>query len=95
MTVITYKWTVDRYHQAVEAGIFNAQPLELLNGELIEMSPEGISHAALSSDAGDYFRELLGLRAKIREGKPITLPNNSEPEPDIAVLYQVGLNTHN
>lgn len=86
MTVITYKWTVDRYHQAVEAGIFNAQPLELLNGELIEMSPEGISHAALSSDAGDYFRELLGLRAKIREGKPITLPNNSEPEPDIAVL---------
>ncbi len=55
MTVITYKWTVDRYHQAVEAGIFNAQPLELLNGELIEMSPEGISHAALSSDLETTF----------------------------------------
>jgi len=86
MTVITYKWTVDRYHQAVEAGIFDDQPLELLNGELIEISPEGIPHASLSSDAGDYLRELLGKRAKIREGKPITLPNNSEPEPDIAVL---------
>ena len=86
MTINTYKWTVDRYHQAVEAGVFDDLPLELLNGELVEMSPEGIPHASLSSDAGDYLRELLGKRAKIREGKPITLPNNSEPEPDIAIV---------
>ncbi len=49
MTVTTYKWTVDRYHQAVEAGVFDDLRLELLNGELVEMSPEGIPHASLSS----------------------------------------------
>lgn len=60
MTVTTYKWTIERYHHAIAAGVFDEQPLELLNGELIEMPPEGVPHASLSSDAGDYLRELLG-----------------------------------
>lgn len=81
-----YRWTVDLYHQAIAAGIFEGQPIELLAGELIEMSPEGIPHAGLSSDAADYLRECLGNRAKVREAKPITLPNDSEPEPDIAIV---------
>jgi len=86
MTISTWKWTLDRYHQAVEAGVFDGVPVELLDGELIEMSPEGIPHAGLSSDAADYLRELLGGRVKVRESKPITLPNRSEPEPDIAIV---------
>ncbi|NDJ17928.1 Uma2 family endonuclease [Myxacorys almedinensis A] len=86
MTISTLKWTIDRYHQAVEAGVFNDVPVELLHGELIEMPPEGVPHASLSSDAGDYLRDKLGNRAKVREGHPITLPNNSEPEPDLAIV---------
>lgn len=86
MTVSTLKWTLDLYHQAVEAGVFDEVSVELLNGELVEMSPEGIPHASLSSDAGDYLRECLGSLAKVREGHPITLPNNSEPEPDLAIV---------
>ena len=86
MNITTLKWTVDRYHQAVEAGVFDDVPIELLNGELIEISPEGVRHASLTSDAGDYLRDSLGNRAKIREGHPITLPNNSEPGPDLAIV---------
>ncbi|TVP63670.1 MAG: hypothetical protein EA342_17680 [Leptolyngbya sp. LCM1.Bin17] len=41
----SYRWMIDRYHRAVQAGLFEGQPLELLNGELIEMAPEGIPHA--------------------------------------------------
>lgn len=85
-----YRWSLERYHQAVAAGIFDGQPLELLDGQLIEMSPEGIAHAGLSSDGADYLRSRLGDRAKIREGKPITLPNDSEPEPDIAIVKPLG-----
>lgn len=81
-----YRWSIERYHQAVEAGIFDEQPVELLDGQLIAMVPEGIAHAGLSSDGADYLRERLGDRAKVREGKPITLPNDSEPEPDIAIV---------
>ncbi|MGB3616315.1 MAG: Uma2 family endonuclease [Elainellaceae cyanobacterium] len=85
-----YRWTSDRYRMAVDAGIFEGQPLELLDGALIEMVPEGISHAGLSSDGADYLRALLGGRVKVREAKPITLPNDSEPEPDIAVVKPLG-----
>ncbi|KAM3093936.1 Uma2 family endonuclease [Phormidesmis sp. 146-35] len=86
MTIATYKWTIDRYHQAVEAGIFDDQPIELLNGELIEMSPEGVPHAGLSDSSSRYLQRLLGERAIVRVGHPITLPNCSEPEPDLAIV---------
>ncbi|PSN17989.1 hypothetical protein C7271_14875 [filamentous cyanobacterium CCP5] len=89
--VITpYRWSLERYHRAVDAGIFEGQSVELLNGELIEMSPEGVPHAGLSSDGADYLRERLGSRAKVREAKPITLPDASEPEPDIAIVKPLG-----
>ncbi len=88
--VTPYRWSIDSYHKAVDAGVFDGQPLELLNGELIEMSPEGILHAGLSSDAADYLRERLGNQAKVREAKPITLLNDSEPEPDIAIVKPLG-----
>jgi Uma2 family endonuclease len=90
MTVAADKWTLEHYHQAVEAGIFAGHPVELLHGELVEMSPEGIPHAGLSSDGADLLRTLLGAQAKIREAKPITLPDHSEPEPDIAVVKPLG-----
>jgi Uma2 family endonuclease len=50
------------------------------------MAPEGVSHAGYSSSAADYLRMLLGSRVKIREGNPIKLSNQSEPEPDISIV---------
>jgi Uma2 family endonuclease len=90
LAITPYRWTIARYHKAVEAGIFDGQPVELLDGELIEISPEGIPHAGLSSDGADYLRERLGSQVKVREAKPITLPNDSEPEPDIAIVKPLG-----
>ncbi|MGB3615949.1 MAG: Uma2 family endonuclease [Elainellaceae cyanobacterium] len=87
---VTQKWTVDDYHRMIVAGILSDRSVELLNGEIVETAPEGESHAHLSSVAADYLREVLRGRAKIREGKPITLPNASEPEPDIAVVEDLG-----
>jgi Uma2 family endonuclease len=90
MTLSTAKWTVEDYHRMIDAGILDDRPVELLNGEIVEMSPEGPSHANLNSDAADYLRDRLGHRAKVREGHPITLPNDSEPEPDIAIVQPLG-----
>ncbi len=90
MTVITYKWTIKRYHQAIEAGIFDDQPVELLRGELIVMPPEREPHAYYTTEAADYLRTLLGERVKIRDAKPITLPNDSEPAPDITIVKPLG-----
>jgi Uma2 family endonuclease len=86
MTIATYKWTIERYHQAIQAGIFDNQPVELLNGELVEVAPEGIPHAGLSDSSSRYLQNLLGERAIVRVGHPITVPNRSEPEPDLAIV---------
>lgn len=90
MTVIVAKWTIDEYHRMIDAGILSDRKVELLKGEIVEMSPEGEPHAYCSDEAGEYLPKLLAERAKIRQAKPITLPNDSEPEPDIAIVQRLG-----
>jgi Uma2 family endonuclease len=90
MTVSTAKWTIDEYHRMIAAGILDDRHIELLKGEIVEMPPEGEPHAYFSSEAGEYLIQLLGNRATVRPSKPITLPNNSEPEPDIAIVQRLG-----
>ncbi|MDJ0736508.1 MAG: Uma2 family endonuclease [Nostocaceae cyanobacterium] len=65
-------------------------PAKKLKGEIVEISPEGEPHAYCSHEAGEYLSDLLGKRATIRQAKPITLPNDSEPEPDIAIVQRLG-----
>jgi Uma2 family endonuclease len=84
------KVTLDQYHLMVDAGVWDDRHVELLNGVVVEMSPEGMPHAHDSTDMGEYLTILLGDRALVRPAKPITLPSGSEPEPDIAVVQRLG-----
>ena len=86
MAVALYKWTLDRYHSAIDAGVFEDQAVELLQGDIVVIAPEREPHACYSSMGADYLRQLLGQRAAVRETKPITLPNDSEPIPDVAIV---------
>ncbi|MDJ0714036.1 MAG: Uma2 family endonuclease [Prochloraceae cyanobacterium] len=79
------KWSIDDYHRMIKAGILNERRVELLNGEIIEMSPEGSFHASTTDRLAEILRSLLRDKAKVREAHPITLIA-SEPEPDIAVV---------
>ncbi|NCJ06106.1 Uma2 family endonuclease [Synechococcales cyanobacterium C] len=90
MTITLAKWTVADYHQMIEAEILKDRRVELLKGEIVEMAPEGEPHAYCSDEAGEYLAKLLGDRAKVRQAKPITLPNDSEPEPDLAIVQRLG-----
>lgn len=85
------KWTLEDYHQMIAAGILDDRRVELLNGEIIEMAPEGEPHAFYSRTNAKYLEQLLGDRAEVLQGKPITIPaTQSEPEPDIAVVQPLG-----
>jgi len=84
MKILT-KWAVEDYHQMIEAGILQNRAVELLAGEIVEMSPEKPSHTFYGEELADYLRVSLTGKALIREARPITLAN-SEPEPDIAVV---------
>jgi Uma2 family endonuclease len=90
MTFTAAKWTINEYHRMIAAEILRDRKVELLKGEIVEMSPEGEPHAYSSDEAGEYLSQLLGKRAKIRYAKPITLPNDSEPEPDLAIVQRLG-----
>ncbi|BAU63602.1 hypothetical protein STA3757_09680 [Stanieria sp. NIES-3757] len=79
------KWSITDYHKMIEAGILQNRHIQLIDGELIEMSPEGVIHAAYGGSIADYLRQILIGKAWIREAHPITL-TNSEPEPDLAIV---------
>ena len=86
MSTVTAKWSLQDYHQMIDTGLLDNRQVELLRGEIIEMSPEGTAHSSYCDETGEYLRRILGNRAKVREAHLITLPNNSEPEPDIAIV---------
>lgn len=86
MSITAVKWTVDDYHRMINAGILQDRRVELLRGVIVEMAPEGTPHTYFSDRFANQLRNLLAGKAQIREGRPITLPNDSEPEPDVAIV---------
>lgn len=79
------KWSVADYHQMIQAGILRDRRVELLAGEIVEMSPETPIHYTTAKRGAKYLEQLLSGKAEVRFNGPITL-SNSEPEPDIAVV---------
>lgn len=79
------KWSVDDYHRMVEAGILSGRRVELLTGEIVEMSPETPLHYTTAKQGASYLAALLSGKADVRFNGPITLAD-SEPEPDIAIV---------
>lgn len=90
MTVAIAKWTLEEYHRLVESGLLDHRRVELIKGEIVEMPPEGESHAYFSTASDKYLTRLLEDLALVRQAKPITLPNQSEPEPDVSVVQPLG-----
>lgn len=87
MTLTLAKWSIEDYHQMIESGLLDDRAVELLNGEIVEMVPEGTPHSSSSTETRDYLIRLLGDRAIVREGHPISIPeSHSEPEPDLAIV---------
>jgi Uma2 family endonuclease len=83
----TRHWTVDEYHRAAEAGVFGPEErLELIEGEILCMSPQNPPHAAASDLAESALRAVFTSGYRVRVQKPLTLHAQTEPEPDIAVV---------
>jgi Uma2 family endonuclease len=79
------KWSIDDYHRMVETGILRDRHVELLVGEIVEMSPETPIHYNTAKRGAKYLEELLLGKADVRFNGPITL-SDSEPEPDLAIV---------
>jgi len=74
------------YQRMGESGIFSADPrVELLDGEVLQMSPIGSRHAGCVG-ALNRLLSRLGSAALIWPQNPIILNDYSEPQPDLALL---------
>ena len=79
--------SVDAFHRMGETGILGpADRVELIDGEIIDMSPIGALHAAIVDLLARHFARSAGETAFIRCQNPLRLDDVSEPEPDIAIL---------
>ncbi|MBD2208027.1 Uma2 family endonuclease [Calothrix sp. FACHB-1219] len=81
------KFTVEQYHKMLDSGILTADDrVELIRGEIIEMSPIGTKHAACVNRLINLLVQLLGKRVIVAAQNPIRLNDNSQPQPDVALL---------
>jgi Uma2 family endonuclease len=86
-TYTRYKFTVEEYGRMGEAGVFSPDVrVELIEGEIVNMSPIGERHAAAVDLVADIARERLGRNVIVRVQNPIRLDDHSEPQPDISIL---------
>jgi Uma2 family endonuclease len=81
------KFTVEEYHKMVESEILTENDrVELIRGEILEMSPIGTKHAACVNRLVNLLVQLLGKQVIVAAQNPVVLNNNSEPQPDVALL---------
>jgi Uma2 family endonuclease len=82
--VQTKRFTIDEYHRMGEAGVFHPEArLELIEGEIFEMSPVGTPHIACVNRADALFQSRLAGRAMVSVQNPVVLSNITEPQPDL------------
>jgi len=81
------RFTIHEYHRMADAGILRERdPVELLDGEIVEMSPIGRRHMAIVDRLNRLFVRRLGDQVIVRVQGPIVLDDYSEPQPDLALL---------
>lgn len=85
--VTTRRFTVDEYHRMAEAGILHQDDrVELIEGQVVEMTPIGARHVACVVRLTDLLAPLTDRGLSLSVQNPLVLAERSEPQPDLAVL---------
>ena len=80
------RWRRAEYERLVDLGVFADDPVELIGGHLIVAEPQNSPHATAVGAADDALRAMLPPGFIVRAQMPISLDDESEPEPDLAVV---------
>lgn len=87
LPVAKWRFDVDAYHRMAESGILAPNDsVELIDGEVLHMSPMGSRHAACVDRLLHTLFQPLAGRAIVRCQSPIRLNRHNEPEPDLTLL---------
>lgn len=81
------RWSVDEYYRMGEVGLLTEDDrVELIDGEVIQMSPIGSRHAGCINQLNYLLNQQIGNRAIVAVQNPIRFSDNTEPQPDLALL---------
>ena len=81
------RFTREEYHRMGEVGILKpTERVELIRGEIVEMSPIGPRHAAFVDNLTQLLVVRLAGRAIVSVQNPVVLADDSEPQPDLKIL---------
>ncbi|MBW3570574.1 MAG: Uma2 family endonuclease [Gemmatimonadetes bacterium] len=82
------RFTVEEFQRMGEAGIFAPdERVELIGGEIIQMTPIGPRHMESVFALEDYLRPILGPEVRVSIQMPVQLPE-SQPQPDLTLFRQ-------
>jgi Uma2 family endonuclease len=80
------RFTREEYHRMAEVGILKpTDRVELIRGEIIEMSPPGRRHIAFVNNLNQLLVLRLAARAIVSVQNPVVLTEDTEPQPDLAI----------
>ncbi|MCL6473426.1 MAG: Uma2 family endonuclease [Firmicutes bacterium] len=79
------RFTREEYYRLAEIGFFQGERVELIEGEIVKMSPISPLHGEVVTLLAERLWQLFGEGYRVRVQLPLSL-GDSEPEPDIAVV---------
>jgi Uma2 family endonuclease len=83
------RFSREAYHRMFEAGLLsNERRYELIDGEVVMMSPLGPPNSSLTSRLAEFFVQQLPTSFQCRVQQPIVVDDHSEPEPDLAIVLR-------
>jgi Uma2 family endonuclease len=86
-SIPTRRWTRVEYERMVECGIFRSgERIELLDGLLVVREPQSAPHFAAIRRGTVALQRAFGPGWDVRPAGPVALDDDSEPEPDLAVV---------
>ncbi len=81
------RFTVDAYYRMADIGILGPDDrVELLDGQVVQMSPIGNRHSVCVAMLTKLFSEQAGKHAELWVQSPVSLDEFNEPEPDVALV---------
>lgn len=80
------RWTRPEYDRLVDLGVFQGEPIELIGGQLAVAEPQSAYHAAAIRAVDYALRAVLPPGWIVSIQSPVSLDEESEPEPDLAVV---------
>lgn len=81
------KFTIEEFERMIRKGLFEEdERIELIDGEIVEMSPIELPHLVCVAELQALFHETLGKTVHIWVQNALHMPNNTRPQPDLMLL---------